>query len=203
MSTSLTDDDRALRADARRNQDAVLEAARCVFARKGVDASLDEVAKRAGVGRATLYRRFPTREALISAVIDDELDALAGEVGACEPRDAFAHFLGAAAKLLAANRGLMDTLTATTSGCTVALRQRFADLLAPHLARSQAAGGVRPDLTPADGVLILGMLAGAAGQCPGGGAGDEARRALDLLLSAVCPSAMGAGDDAQHAAPPA
>jgi AcrR family transcriptional regulator len=107
-----------LRADAQRNYDTIVETARAMFRERGADASLDEIAKRAGVGPGTLYRHFPTREALIDAVMRDWADRInadADEAAASElpPREAlaawFSRFVenvgiyhGAAAKVMAA-----------------------------------------------------------------------------------------------------
>src|SRR6195952_207167 len=88
---------RPLRADAQRNFDKIVETARVLFREKGADASLDEIAKRAGVGPGTLYRHFPTRDALVDAVMRDWADRInadADEAAASDPppRDALAGF---------------------------------------------------------------------------------------------------------------
>lgn len=76
-----------MRADARRNRDAVLAAAREVFEVEGIEASLDGIAARAGVGNATLYRNFPTRDDLLAAVVEDSVQELVAESEALEARD--------------------------------------------------------------------------------------------------------------------
>lgn len=109
---------RPMRADARRNYDKILVTARAVFSERGTDASLDEIAKRAGVGAGTLYRHFPTREALVDALMQDWTDRVAADAeaaiatGAPAPAmlmDWFEHFVdhitlhrGAATKICAA-----------------------------------------------------------------------------------------------------
>jgi AcrR family transcriptional regulator len=109
---------RPMRADARRNYDKILATARIVFTERGTDASLDEIAKRAGVGPGTLYRHFPTREALVDALMQDWTDRVASDAeaaiasGAPAPAmllDWFEHFIdhitlhrGAATKICAA-----------------------------------------------------------------------------------------------------
>jgi AcrR family transcriptional regulator len=88
---------RPMRADARRNRDAILAAAREIFEAEGVLASLDAIALRAGVGNATLYRNFPTREDLLAAVMEASLDSARAEADALgralSPRDALAEWL--------------------------------------------------------------------------------------------------------------
>ena len=90
-------DARPLRADARRNRERVLDAARTAFAADGLSVSLDEIARRAGVGPGTLYRHFPTKEALIEAVVQDRLCRLAAEGAALrdsrDPGAAFFEFI--------------------------------------------------------------------------------------------------------------
>ncbi|MGD0556151.1 MAG: helix-turn-helix domain-containing protein [Streptosporangiaceae bacterium] len=107
-----------LRADARRNRDRVLDAARTAFAAEGLTVSLDELAKRAGVGPGTLYRHFPTKESLFEAVMHDRLGRLADEGAALEnaadPGAAFFAFLD----VLAAE------LTALLSGMLFAIQPR-------------------------------------------------------------------------------
>src|SRR5712691_4544222 len=91
-------DARPLRADARRNRERVLDAARAAFAAQGLSVPLDEIARHAGVGPGTLYRHFPTKEALIEAVVHDRLQGLAADgaalLDAPDPGAAFFAFLG-------------------------------------------------------------------------------------------------------------
>lgn len=105
---------RRVRADARRNEDAVLEAAKVVFATLGVDAPVRDIAQRAGVGVATLYRRFPKRADLVAAVFRREVDACASAAGelAAEktPIDALAEWLIRYTWFIATKRGLASAL---------------------------------------------------------------------------------------------
>src|SRR5690349_14639282 len=108
--------DGALRADARRNRDAVVAAARHVFSKEGLDAPLDAVAARAGVGRGTVYRHFPARELLVEAIHDDNLDRLERAIaGAADPASALVDFLVAAARVLNADRGFAELLRRHTA----------------------------------------------------------------------------------------
>ena len=103
-----------LRADAQRNLDRLLEAAVECFGERGVDVSMDEIARRAGVGHGTVFRRFPTKEALLLAVVLRRVEELTEvAVAACEPEDveeAFAGFLRFAAETYARDRALVGAL---------------------------------------------------------------------------------------------
>ncbi|GAA2693828.1 MULTISPECIES: TetR/AcrR family transcriptional regulator [Actinoplanes] len=155
-----------LRADARRNRAALLSAAREVFAEQGLDASLDEIARRAGVGNATLYRRFPSRRHLIAEVFAIHMTAavhLADQ--ACEHPDPWAAFVGyltRVCELQATDRGLAELLVTTMfddderlSALRATAQRRAVDVLV----RAQRAGRLRPDFTRHD--LWLVMMANA------------------------------------------
>src|ERR1700679_1823592 len=104
-----------LRRDAEANRERILETARQLFAEQGLETSMDEVARRAGVGPATLYRRFPTKEAVLDAVLGDVLGQFIGFAEeALQNDDAFAgleFLLEQATQLQSANRGLLDILS--------------------------------------------------------------------------------------------
>src|ERR1700744_873142 len=105
---------RPLRADAARNRARVLDAARTAFAEAGLDVGVEEIARRAGVGKGTLYRRFPTKEALVRAIFEDVLDdfdAIASSV-AREPDAgvAFAAFLRESARMQGTNQAFFDVV---------------------------------------------------------------------------------------------
>ena len=126
---------RRLRADARRNRDRVLEAARVAFAAEGSEASLDEIARRAGVGAGTVYRHFATKEALFEAVVIDRIGELVDEARDLaedpDPGRAFASFVGSLAREGALKRDLVETLArdgihlqlAGAAGCPGARRR--------------------------------------------------------------------------------
>lgn len=173
-----------LRADARRNRDAVLAAARLVFAENGLDAPLDAIARRAGVGRATIYRRFPTRETLIRAMFDSTIDALQEVVDEAAPDAAFVEAIVAATDMLGADRGFVDAVGRRPDLQLIAehVESRFLGVVTGPLRRAQRAGNVRRDLKPQDTLVLLDMLSGAART----GGGRE-RRALALLLDALRP----------------
>ena len=108
---------RALRADAERNRERVLDAAREVFAEHGLDASTNEIARRAGVGVATLFRRFPTRDDLIAAVFADKMTAYADAIDDAladpDPWHGFCGYIERVCQMQADDRGFADVLTMT------------------------------------------------------------------------------------------
>ena len=142
---------RPKRADARRNYDTLLAAARETFAEDGTSASLEDIARRAGVGIGTLYRHFPTRHALLEAVYIDEVEAIsrsAADMSDLPPWDAFAGWLHKFVRYAAAKRALAEELLAYVEpGSEVFNRCGEAITAAgePLLRRAQAAGVVRPD----------------------------------------------------------
>ncbi len=181
-----------LRADARRNRDALLRAARLVFANQGLDAPLDAIAKEAGVGRATLYRRFPTRDALISAISEDELDVLVDVVrDAPDPDRAFYDFLEAAFQMQVENLGFIELFTRKLADPEVlqAITKRFYEILNPALQRAQQAGHVRADLSAEDAGSVLLMLGAATASMRDAPNGAERRqRAMAILFDGMDPA---------------
>nr|WP_286132037.1 TetR/AcrR family transcriptional regulator [Clavibacter michiganensis] len=175
---------RALRADARRNRDAIVAAARDVFDRDE-QLRFDDFAARAGVGVGTLYRHFPTREALAAAVYEGEMTALFDE--ARDPSrsavDNLEAFLRGFVEYLVAHGGLARTLAAVVDPAVQAeggseLERTVADLLA----RAAADGAVRADVT-AGAVLIVLHGIGSAADRPHWA--SESRAAIELLISGL------------------
>lgn len=182
--------DKPLRADARRNRDAMLVAARRVFARHGLDAPLDAIAREAGVGRATQHRHFPTRESLVRAIFDDNLDELARiAADASDSADAYVTTLLATVDMLARDSGFVDLFNrrGVADGAKEDIATRFLTILAEPLAAAQAAGRVRPDLELDDTILLIDMLGAAVGLSGPGRTDDRATRAVALLLEAIGP----------------
>jgi AcrR family transcriptional regulator len=178
------------RTDARRNYDQLLTAARDTFTEQGTDASLREVARRAGVGIGTLYRHFPTREALLEALLRDGFDTLRGRavelLAARDPGDALVTWLGELATGSARYEGLpasvmgalRDPDSRLHASCD-ALRTGAADLLA----RAQRSGQVRPDLSAAELLAAVSAMAWAARQAPR--RADFGDRFLSLLVEGL------------------
>ena len=167
----------ALRADAERNRCRIVEAARQVFAEQGLDAPMNEVARRARVGIATLYRRFPTREDLITSVFAEKMIAYAGAIEeALADPDAwhgFCVYIERVCAMQAEDHGFTEVLTLTFPTATAFEAKRneayrgFAELDRP---RQGATAGLRPDFSPEDLVLLLmanaGVVAATAGTAP-------------------------------------
>ncbi|HEY2507501.1 MAG TPA: TetR/AcrR family transcriptional regulator [Streptosporangiaceae bacterium] len=191
------------RADARRNYDRLLATAAQAFAEHGADdVSLEEIARRAGVGIGTLYRHFPARQALLEAVYRDQvesLEVLAAKLMAAEsPGDALADWIRAFVAFGRAKRTLSSALVATIgkdsellSACSLILRNCNESLLQ----RAQAAGAARPDITAADIFRLTHGLITAMDAAPADP--EQANRLISLVVAGLVPgSAAGADADA-------
>ena len=145
-----------LRADAQRNLDRLLEAAAECFAEHGVDASVDEIARRAGVGHGTVFRRFPTKDALLAAVLAVHMAELASAAeSACAETDAgeaFDHFVRGMAEAYARNRALVEAVKRCEMTPEV---DALVDAVARLLRRAQEAGDVRRDVTAEDVLALI------------------------------------------------
>ena len=198
---------RPLRADAERNRQRILRAAAEVFTERGLQATLDDVAECAGVGVATVYRRFPDKEALVEALFTERLDTLAGfaEQALAEPDPwvGLVTFLEQAASVIARDRGMRQILMFAKYG-----RDRVANarscmqpLVTRIIQRAQDSGDVRSDLQPTDIPLIEFMLASAA-EYAGQVRPEIWRRYLALILDALRPRRATATDLAEPALTP-
>lgn len=174
------------RSDALRNRDRILEVAATAFA-EDPSVPLNTVAKRAGVGAGTLYRHFPSREALLLAVYQEEVAALVASVAALltdhAPLDAFriwARRLAAQARI---KHGLGDALTSATAQAVIeATRGPVSSAIRELLDAAAASGDVSADIEPADVVLLLSAL----WRVPPGEEGlTQAERLLELIVSAL------------------
>jgi AcrR family transcriptional regulator len=153
---------RPKRADAARNFDALVAAGRDAFAEHGAGASLEDVARRAGVGIGTLYRNFPTRDDLIETLYVTEVLALAqaaDDVSALPPREALEAWLSRFVQYVGTKRALVEGLT-RESGVLAQCRAVMYDAGEPLLERAQASGEIDPALNIRDVVrLIAGVVA--------------------------------------------
>lgn len=185
----------ALRRDARRNRDLLTEAAHEVFTEQGLDAPLDVIARRAGVGNATLYRHFPTRAALIDAVFRDQLTGTmtAGEEarGAPDAWTGLTTYLDAVFTTLAADRGTNDLMTTRVDGVDSlqAVHAHNRETLELLLNRGHEEGTVRPDATVEDVQFTLAALGRAVPALTTATTPDAWRRPLALLLAGLRPEA--------------
>ncbi|GAA3521488.1 TetR/AcrR family transcriptional regulator [Aeromicrobium panaciterrae] len=162
MSTSDVDQvRRPLRRDARESRDKLIAAAQREFAARGVDASLEKIARDAGVSIGTLYRHFPTRLDLLMAAFKPRLEEfLSGAVKALEiddPWDGFVAYLENLFSVQAGDRGFNDFLSRrfTDSAETERIHDQMCQHIEDVLARAQAAGEVRSDITQADIVNLI------------------------------------------------
>ncbi|MEM7683178.1 MAG: TetR/AcrR family transcriptional regulator [Pseudomonadota bacterium] len=186
-----------VRADAQRSTDALLEAAKGVFAASGVDAPVREVAERAGVGIGTVYRNFPTRADLVAAVFRREVDACAAEAGkladAHPPLEAMSRWLHRYTQFIAAKKGLATALQSGDPAFATLpdyFRENFEPALASLLGEAATAGAIKGDVAPYDLLRAIGNLAVASGE--DGPAHIE--RMVDLLINGLRYSAPG-GDE--------
>ncbi len=175
---------RPQRADARRNFDALLEAGSAAFAEHGPDASLEDVARRAGVGIGTLYRNFPTREHFLEALYVEEIAALVrvgDESAALEPGEAFRSWIDRFIQYSKTKKALVDGLNKesdTLKQCRITMYAAGE----PVLKRAQAAGEIRADTNIMDVVYMVSGIAGVAFT------DDEQReRVLTLALDGLRP----------------
>ena len=184
---------RRLRADAARNRQRLVDAAEEVFAAQGLDATLDDIAKHAGVNVATAYRHFANKHELARAYLQQTLDravALAEEAAAVEdPMAGLAQFLDQALDLLAANRGFVDVLTSAYGAEW--FKDQLHDLITGPLrhlvVRGQQAGVIRPDVDGTDFVVILPMLNSVSDRGVVACVPDPTRRYLALVLAGLRP----------------
>ncbi|MFI1973308.1 TetR/AcrR family transcriptional regulator [Streptomyces cinnamoneus] len=185
MSTSSTPPERKTRADAERNRVCVLKAARSLFREHGDAVQMPEVARAAGVGVGTVYRHFPSRQALIAAVADQRFGEIAEYARtAClrEPGRGLLLYLRHVGEVLAADQRLSAVVEATL-GATAPrgeARAQLEEALSSLIARDQAAGAIRADLTVGDVYMLVGGLSATIRA----GSGDW-RRFVELALDGV------------------
>jgi AcrR family transcriptional regulator len=175
---------RQLRADAARNRAHILAIAQAVFAEEGLDVPIDAIAKRAGVGVGTLYRHFPTKQALFEAIVADRIERVAERARELETADdPGAAFFGFVATLIeegAAKRDFVDALA--KSGVSVGsapsvFKRRFRAALATLIERAQHAGALRDDVDVED---VLALVSGTFAAI------ERHRKARDRLVAIVC-----------------
>ncbi|HLI02616.1 MAG TPA: helix-turn-helix domain-containing protein [Acidimicrobiales bacterium] len=184
---------RVLRADAARNREALLAVATRVFAAADAEPSMRAIAREAGVGIGTLYRHFPTRESLVEAVYQDQVERLtagaAELLGELPPARVMRQWMDLFADWVSTKQGMLDTLLALVDSGRMAhaqSRDELLDAIASILAAGRAAGDIRDDVTAED------VAAGLLGICAVAGKPDQRHqltRLLDLLMDGLRPRA--------------
>jgi len=180
---------RPLRADAQRNRDRLLETAVRAFSQDGPDVTLDSIAKEAGVGIGTLYRHFPTREALIDAAYRNELarlcDAAADLLETMPPDEAARTWMDRFVDYMTTKRGMSEALRAVIASGGNPFsesRDRLTTAITTLLEAGVEAGTVRADVKPGDVLASLSGVSLAAGEPS---QRDQAGRLLDLLMDGL------------------
>lgn len=182
---------RALRSDARRSMELLISAARAAFAEQGLDVSTNEIVKRAGVGPATFYRRFPSRLALVETVLSEVLSELEEQAAAAlnhpDPATGFANLFTALTVAQAENKGLSDALAGHGESMRVdKARARLRRLIRAVTERAQEAGALRADLSWRDVPFLASAASSVAATCLDLRAGTEQRdRVITILLAGL------------------
>jgi AcrR family transcriptional regulator len=181
--------DRPMRADARRNRARLLEAAVRAFSQDGREVTLDAIAKDAGVGIGTLYRHFPTREALVEAAYRNELarlcDAVPELLRELPPDAATRRWMDLFVDYMTTKRGMADALRAVIASGRNPYEQSRGQLIAAIttlLGAAAGTGALRRDIEPADVLAGLGGVSLTAGEPP---QREQAGRLLDLLMDGL------------------
>ncbi len=196
MAKSNGDKVRTLRADAEENRARIVAAAQALFAEHGIDVTMEEVARRAGVGVATLYRRYPTRADLLAGAFEDKMWMFANGARRAlkdpDPWNGFCRFVTSLCAMQANDRGFNDVLTMTFPKVTrfESARNEAYMAVAELVARAQEAGSLRKDFVPEDLIILLMANAGVVA-ATGKAAPRAAPRLIGFLLEAF--SAPGRG----------
>ena len=185
--------DRPLRRDAERNRQRILASAAQLLSERGLDATLDDVARAAGVGVGTVYRRFPDKESLIEELFRDRVDALVELAEQAliqpDPWQAFVSYLETATEMMAANTGLRQLMMFSTYGkdriCYA--RDQMRPVVSRLVERAQASGDLRPDFDATDVKLIAYML-GSAAEYAATAQPEIWRRYLAMLIDGLRPA---------------
>ncbi|MFF5406885.1 TetR/AcrR family transcriptional regulator [Streptomyces misionensis] len=186
------------RADVRRNEQKLLDAAAAVFVRMGIDAPVREIAAESGLGMGTIYRHFPTRADLVVAVFRHQVDALAAAVHAAPaadtPYEVLRQWVHRFADFLVTKHGLAEALHSDQAGFE-SLHNEFVERLLPVLDRllkeSASAGYTRSDVRAYDFMLAIGNLCIGVENFPD----YQARRMIDLLLAGLARTAPASTGD--------
>ena len=179
------------RADAQRNRDRVLEAAKEAFTRSGADASLDDIAKQAGVGAGTLYRHFPSRDELLEAVYRTEVEKLAAEQKFAEtmpPIEALRAWMFLFVDYIATKKIIAPALNTLVGGHSKIFEASYTqiwDAIRALVKRAIKSGDIRKDLDPID---LLRALIGVSNVASSPDWQQSARRLVDILITGSRPT---------------
>ena len=193
MSIDTGHHERPLRADAERNRAKILAAAAQVFAERGLDATLDEVAEAAGVGVGTVYRRFPDKDSLIAALFEDSIDEITSLARAGSQHEdsweGLVWFLEQALQRQCNNRGLRDVVVGSSYAPSNLARakQRIGPAIARLVERAQVDGHLRRDVVAVD-FPIMEMMITALGNMTASVTPDLWRRYLAIILDGLAVS---------------
>jgi len=189
--------DKPLRADARRNREKILAAARAVFAEQGVDAQMDDVARQADVGVGTVYRHFPTKEALLNALTDELFAVIAVHTRTLltleDPWEAFTRALWFGAEKTAGDRAFTEIMAAQQKwpARTCPGKEDLLITVGALMERCKAAGTMRQDAMVEDiGLLMCGVGSASQMEHP---VPDAWRRHLAIMLDGLRTQAAGGG----------
>lgn len=179
------------RADALRNRERILEVAKAAFTRHGADASMDEIARQAGVGAGTLYRHFPTRDALIESVYRSEVEKLAAAesrfAADMVPIDALRAWMLLLIDYIAAKHIIAPALNSVVGGPSrlyEGSRNQIQGAIDKLVKRAKKSGDVRKDVDPSD---LLRALIGVSHVGTGSDWQQSARRLVDILIAGSRP----------------
>lgn len=181
---------RPLRKDAERNRQRVIDSARELFAARGLEATLNDVAHHAGVGVGTVYRRFPTKQELFEAIFEDGLNELVALAETAlrhhDSWQGFASFVEQMCELTATDRGMREIVFSKTAGGVgvEAARVRLLPRLSELVERAQHDGHLRSEVSPAD-MPIFGLLAGTVSEYAGHVDAELWRRYVAILLEGI------------------
>lgn len=188
----MSDTERPLRADARRNRERILESARTVFAEYGADAQMDDVARQAGVGVGTVYRHFPTKEALLVELLREKFRLFAARAQEAleqegEPFAAIEDLLRRNAETMASDAAVQQALAGAGEHIWMqaeAEQKELLDVTEQLIARARHNRTIRSDLAPPDiGMLMCGLCSTMGRHAPG----FDWRRHLDLVIDMLRP----------------
>ncbi len=196
MARASIDKERTLRADAEQNRERIVKAAQALFAERGIDVTMEEVARCAGVGVATLYRRYPTRADLVAAAFEDKMwmfaDGARRAVNDPDPWRGFCRFITNLCAMQSSDRGFNEVLTMTfpkVNGFESARNEAY-DATVELIDRAQAAGALRKEFVPEDLIIVLMANAGVVAAA-GRAAPRSAPRLIGFLLEAFAAPGTG------------